>query len=414
MPNDSTPFDFAPSADLSVGVELELQIIELQTGDLAPVSRKILDSVGSMPPLLRGAIVPEVSAGMIEISTGVCADASEVLADLQALRERVSSAAAAHGAGVAGGGMHPFKRWSEQQIFDNSRYHALSALYGEVLKQTSVFGQHIHLGCADVDRAPLLMHQLARYVPHFVALSASSPFMEGHDTGFSSTRLQCPNPFPTGPCPPFTLSWEDLTDQIGKLLSHGIIDSIKDLHWDIRPKPAFGTVEIRVLDSPLSVERAASLACFAQLLGAWLLMEEPFIPGEDDYVVYPYNKFQAARFGLNAAYIDPFSGRRMRLSDHLAHLLTSLGRHAKTSTDAQHLDALQALVRSRQNDASVLRNWYQQLECMKKVALRSAITLTNERHVSGRPDRSHEPKHIEPRKASVELEPEAGAWRVDT
>lgn len=381
MSKDAALFDFAPSAELSLGVEFELQIIDADTGDLAPLSRQILDSVARMPPLARGAIVPEVTAGMIEISTGICADASEVLADLQALRARVSAAAAVHGASIAGGGMHPFTRWSEQQIFDNSRYRALAASYGEVLKQTSVFGQHIHLGCADVDRAPLLMHQLARYVPHFVALSASSPFMEGCDTGFSSTRLQCPNPFPTGPCPPFTLSWEDLTDRIGKLLSHGIIDSIKDLHWDIRPKPAFGTVEIRVLDSPLCVERAASLACFAQLLGAWLLAEEPFTPCEDDYLVYAYNKFQAARFGLNAAYIDPHSGQRMRLFDHLAPLLTALGRHAKTSTDSQHLDALRALVRTNQNDASVLRNWYRQLGCMKKVALRSATALSSERHV---------------------------------
>ena len=369
-------FDFAGSADLSLGVELELQIIDARTGDLAQLSQKILDSVDGLASHVRGAIVPEVTAGMIEISTGICSDASEVLADLQALRDRVSWAAAGHNALIAGGGMHPFKHWSEQQIFDSPRYHSLFASYGEVLKQTTVFGQHIHLGCSDVDRVPLLMHQLARYVPHFVALSASSPYMEGCDTRFDSTRLNCPSPFPTGPCAPFTLSWNELTDHLLRWLSCGVIESIKDLHWDIRPKPEFGTVEIRVLDSPLTIERAASLACFAQLLGAWLLTDKPFVPCQGDHVVYAYNKFQAARFGLGAVYIDPVSLERMPLADHLARLLKTLRRHAETSGEEDHLADLRKLVESRKNDASVLRTWFGELRSLRQVALRSAAELT--------------------------------------
>lgn len=373
---NSLQFDFAGSADLSLGVELELQILDARTGDLAQRSQKILDSVDGPPWHIRGAVVPEVTAGMIEISTGICADASEVLADLQALRDRVSCAAAAHHALIAGGGMHPFKHWSEQQIVDRPRYHSLFASYGEVLKQTTVFGQHIHLGCSDVDRVPLLMHQLARYVPHFVALSASSPFMEGHDTRFDSTRLNCPSPFPTGPCAPFTLSWSELTDHLLRWLSCGVIESIKDLHWDIRPKPEFGTVEIRVLDSPLTIERAASLACFAQLLGAWLLTEKPFKPCQEDYVVYAYNKYQAARFGLDAVYIDPVSLERMPLSQHLGRLLETLGRHAKASADEDHLADLRELLKSRKNDASVLRTWFGELRSLRQVALQTAAALT--------------------------------------
>lgn len=373
---NSPKFDFANSADLSLGVELELQIIDARTGDLAQRSQEILDSVEGLPLHVRGAIVPEVTAGMIEISTGICADASEVLADLQSLRDRVSCAAAAHGAIVAGGGMHPFRHWSEHRIVDTPRYRSLFASYGEVLKQTTVFGQHIHLGCSAVERVPLLMHQLARYVPHFVALSASSPFMEGQDTRFDSTRLQCPSPFPTGPCAPFTLSWNELTNHLLKWLSCGVIESIKDLHWDIRPKPEFGTIEIRVPDSPLTIDRAASLACFAQLLGAWLLIDKPFVPRQDDYVVYAYNKFHAAKFGLEADYIDPVSLERMPLADHLGRLLETLGRHAETSADKDHLADLRKLVQSRKNDASVLRAWFGELKSLRQVALRSAAELT--------------------------------------
>ncbi|MDM0009494.1 YbdK family carboxylate-amine ligase [Variovorax sp. J22G73] len=374
---DPPGFNFAGSRELSLGVELELQIIDAHTGDLAPLSQNILNSLAGLQSPDRGAIVPEVTAGMIEISTGICANASGVQADLEALRDRVSCAAAAHGALLAGGGMHPFKHWSEQQIFDSPRYRSLFASYGEVLKQTTVFGQHIHLGCSDVHRVPLLMHQLARYVPHFVALSASSPFMEGHDTRFDSTRLNCPSPFPTGPCAPFTLSWNELTDHLVRWLSCGVIESIKDLHWDIRPKPEFGTVEIRVLDSPLTIKRAASLACFAQLLGAWLLIDKPFVPRQDDHVVYAYNKFQAARFGLDAVYIDPGSLERIPLAHHLGRLLKTLSRHAKTSADEDHLAALRTLVETRKNDASILRAWLRELGSFGQVALRSAAELTD-------------------------------------
>lgn len=367
--------EFAQSTDLSVGVELELQILDARTGDLAQLARQVLDSVDSAPAPARGSIVPEVTAGMIEISTGVCADAADVLADLEVLRDRVSSAAAAHNALVAGGGMHPCQHWSEHQVFDSQRYLALYATYGEVLKQTTVFGQHIHLGCADVERVPVLMHQLARYVPHLIALSASSPFMEGHDTGFDSTRLNCPSPFPTAPCAPFTLSWGELTHHLSQWLACGIIESIKDLHWDIRPKPEFGTLEIRVLDSPLSIQRAAYLAGFAQLLGAWLLTERPFVPCSEDYVVYAYNKFQASRFGLEAVYIDPMSRERMRLSDHLLHLLETVARHARARTDEDALTGLREIVESRRNDAAVLRGWYGEAKEFGAVSLKSAAIL---------------------------------------
>jgi len=240
------------------------------------------------------------------------------------------------------------------------------------LKQTTVFGQHIHLGCADVERVPLLMHQLARYVPHFIALSASSPFMEGRDTGFDSTRTYCPNPFPTGPRAPFTNSWHELTEYLSKWLACGVIKSIKDLHWDIRPKPEYGTVEIRVLDSPLSIERAAALASFAQLLGTWLLESQPFIPRDEDYLVYEYNKYQAAKFGLQAIYVDPMTRNQLLLRDHLGNLLSTLARHASAPRDEERLATLRKVVSTIQNDATVLRSLRGRCRSVKEMALLAA------------------------------------------
>lgn len=361
--------DFAPSAELSLGVELELQILDADSGDLAPLCGRILESVSHFAPIARGAIVPEVTTGMIEVSTGVCGDADEVSADLHALADRLVGSAAEHRALIAGGGTHPFQWWARQQVHDSPRFCALSEMYGEVLKQFTVFGQHVHLGCAHAGQAPMLMHQLARYVPHFVALSASSPFLEGCDTGYDSSRLTRPSPFPTGACAPFTLSWDELSERIARCVSCGVIGSIKDLHWDIRPKPEFGTVEIRVLDSPLSIDRAAALASFAQSLGTWLLTEKPFVPTEEDYLVYAYNKFQAARYGLRAVYIDPSRQERVALADHLQQTLKKLLNYPRGLSGDAHLRALLESVACRDNDASLLRARYQRARSLKTLVL---------------------------------------------
>ncbi|MDQ0569988.1 carboxylate-amine ligase [Variovorax paradoxus] len=375
LSSDSPGVSFAPSAELSLGVELELQIVDPKTGDLAPLCGDILTSIRRMFPPERGSIVAEITSGMIEISTGVCRDASEVLVDLQALKMRVESAAVQCGALISGGGTHPFQRWADQRIYDSPRFLELSDLYGSLLKQFTVFGQHIHLGCSDVARVPLLMHQLAHYVPHFIALSASSPFLDGSDSGYDSSRLTRPSPFPTGVHAPFTLSWTELTEYFAKCVSSGVIESAKDLHWDIRPKPEFGTVEIRVLDSPLTLTRAAALASFAQVLGSWLLNDTPFMPHRDDYIVYAHNKFQAARFGLNAAYIDPRSGRCVRLLDHLRTTLHGLSAHAEDFGACDAIDKLMRVAETGENDAAVLRRCYDEVHSFRDVVLASAAAL---------------------------------------
>ena len=120
---------------------------------------------------------------------------------------------------------------------------------------------------------------------------------------------------------PFTLSWDEFGKFFAKTTRTGVVKSMKDFYWDIRPKPEYGTIEIRVFDTPLTVERAAALAGFVQSLASWFLQEQPFMPQEDDYMVYTYNRFQACRFGLDAVYVDPPTGRHMPLRDHIVQTL---------------------------------------------------------------------------------------------
>ena len=140
-------------------------------------------------------------------------------------------------------------------------------LYGYLSKQFTIFGQHVHMGCPDADAALLMLHRMSRYIPHFIALSASSPFVQGQDTQFDSARLNSVFAFPMSGRAPFTLSWDEFGKFFAKTTRTGVVKSMKDFYWDIRPKPEYGTIEIRVFDTPLTVERAGALAGYRAVAG---------------------------------------------------------------------------------------------------------------------------------------------------
>jgi carboxylate-amine ligase len=140
---------------------------------------------------------------MLEIATSVHRVHADMLAELRGLRDAVARQAERLNLGIAGGGAHPFQRWTDRRIFAAPRFHHLSELYGYLAKQFTVFGQHIHIGCESGDRAVGLIHAMSRYIPHFIALSGSSPFLQGVDTAFESARLNSVNAFPlSGHLPP--------------------------------------------------------------------------------------------------------------------------------------------------------------------------------------------------------------------
>ncbi len=327
-PADPIPLEpFRKSGALSLGVELELQLVNTHDYDLAPYSDEMLRLMAKYS--LPGSVVPEMTSSMIEISTGVCETSSQVLSELSQIREALVRCADKLNIAIVGGGTHPFQQWHERRIYDRPRFRELSELYGYLSKQFTIFGQHVHVGCPDPDAALLMLHRMSRYIPHFIALSASSPFVQGQDTQFDSARLNSVFAFPMSGRAPFTLSWDEFGQFFSKTTRTGVVKSMKDFYWDIRPKPEYGTIEIRVFDTPLTVERAAALSGFVQSLASWLLHEQPFMPQEDDYMVYTYNRFQACRFGLDAVYVEPSTGQHMPLREHIVQTFRRIGDHAR-------------------------------------------------------------------------------------
>ncbi|MBI2225475.1 MAG: glutamate--cysteine ligase [Betaproteobacteria bacterium] len=345
---------FKASDALTMGVELELQLVNPTDFDLSASASDLLHLLerGKFP----GDVKPEMTESMIEISTGVHARHDELLAQLRRIRDALFTAGDRLNVALCGGGTHPFQRWFDQRIFSKPRFKELSALYGYLAKQFTIFGQHVHIGCASADEGLYLLHALNRYVPHFIALSASSPFFQGVDTLFDSARLNSVFAFPLSGRAPFLLKWSDFEHgYFAKMEKTGVVKSMKDFYWDIRPKPEYGTIELRVCDTPLTVERAAALAAYLQALCRMLLERNEAPPAEDDYLVYNYNRFQACRFGLDGVLVHPKNNESISLREDILATLRRLEPHAAALDSPAALDELQREVAYGGNHASLLR-----------------------------------------------------------
>ena len=348
---------FKASVPLTLGVELELQLVSLSDFDLVDASPDLLDLLGRRP--FPGHVVPEITESMIEVATDVQPDHAGVLAQLREIRSALVAAGDRLNVGVCGGGTHPFQQWSDRKIFSKPRFKQVSALYGYLAKQFTIFGQHVHIGCASGDDALFLLHALNRYVPHFIALAASSPFVQRNDTLFNSARLNSVFAFPLSGRAPFTLSWSDFESGYFAHMEHtGIVKSMKDFYWDVRPKPEYGTVEVRVCDTPLTVDRAAALAGYLQALCRRLLERDEPAPCEADYLVYNYNRFQACRFGLDGVMVHPKSYETLSLREDILATLASLQRDADATGTTPALEHLARAAREG-SDASYLRRQHE-------------------------------------------------------
>lgn len=348
---------FTSSAPNTLGIELELQLIDPASSDLTAASDELLAQLANHP--IADRVKPEITRSMIELNSSVHEHPAGLLAEMREMRDALCTAADAIGVSVAGGGTHPFMRWQDRAIFDSPRFQYLAEMYGYLARQFTVFGQHIHLGVESGDAAIRQVRGLSPYVPHFIALSASSPYCEGVDTLYSCCRLNAVNNFPlSGHMPAEVDDWYRFEAHLAQLRQVGLAESIKDLYWDIRPKPEFGTVEIRVCDTPLTVERACLLAAFAQALSV-LVARDPD-PSQAAWLAYRSNHFQACRFGLHGSYVTP-EGERMRLADHLRGLMQRLMPIADELGTADMLAMLRDEIQRGGNDARWLRGEFNRL-----------------------------------------------------
>ena len=353
------PLDFATSQALTFGVELELMVLDTHGYDLTRGADDLLARLAKVK--LAGEVKPEITESMIELNSAVHQRYEDLLGELVHTRDAVVKAAGQLNLAVAGGGAHPFHRWSERRIAPGERFQRVSTLYGYLAKQFTVFGQHIHIGVASGDDAVRLTHGLARYIPHFIVLSASSPYSQGEDTSYETSRLHAISSFPLAGHMPPVPNWAEFGHYFDEMAGYGIVKSMKDFYWDIRPKPEYGTVEIRICDTPLTVERAAQLAAYAQTLAADLLeRRDEKLPLLPLYRVYGYNRFQACRFGLEAELVDAHSRSHVVLREDVSATLARIRPLAARMGNSVAIGALANAVANDQNDSRWLRERFQE------------------------------------------------------
>jgi carboxylate-amine ligase len=370
------PLPFSASEPLSLGVELELMVLNTHDYNLVRGAPDLLARLEKAD--LDGEVKPEITESMIEVNSAVNASYAGLFDELVRVRDAIVVAAERLNVAVAGGGSHPFHRWKDRRIFPTERFLKVSNLYGYLAKQFTVFGQHIHIGVANGDDAVYLTHRLSRYIPHFIALSASSPFSQGEDTSFETSRLHAVSSFPLSGRMPGVATWDEFNRYFDEMQGYGIVASMKDFYWDIRPKPEYGTVEIRICDTPLTVELAAQLAAYAQTLAAELLRNRVEGDMEPMNRVYGYNRFQACRFGFAGVIVDPDRNRHVRIRDDLIETLERLATCATDLGTTVPLLSIAGAVAREANDSRWLRERYVETKSLDDVVRLQAMRWRQE------------------------------------
>ena len=319
----------------TMGIELELMVLDRLTYDLMPAAPDILRLLDMQSK--KWVATPEITTSMLEVASSILDGYGSAADEMDEIRASVQRAAFQVGAAICGGGAHPFQKWNEQRIYPKERYRESAKKYGYLAKMFTVFGMHVHIGVPDADEAIRICAWLTQRAPLFIALSANSPCWQGEDSGFCSARSNVVGAFPmSGTMPSHIRTWRDFSVYFERLAQHGIVNSIKDFYWDVRPKPEYGTVELRVLDTPLHPAYAAALACYARELCIEVFATPGQWPQDDSRELYAWNRFNAAKEGVDAHWINPCSGLARPVREVVS---ADLERLALRSTDPRFCDA---------------------------------------------------------------------------
>src|SRR3954453_15135319 len=341
----------------TLGIEEELMIVDAETLELVNGIETMLESM----PDTEGDVKPELMESVLEISTTPTRNTREAGDQLRELRRSVQATAHQHGLAIGSAGTHPFAMWEDQRIVARTRYRDLIAALRFVARQELIFGQHVHVGVDDPDKAIHVPNGMRVHMPLLSALSANSPFWgpanspcwRADPTGLLSTRTPIFRAFPRVGIPPTYRNWDDYSKRIEFMVETRTIEDYTYLWYDVRPHPNFGTVEIRVMDSQTRIEHTLGLAALVQALVKELC--EHFDAGKR-LSTYPYemldeNKWLAARHGLDQELGDLPKTKRVMTRELAMRVLERVRHHAEELGSADELDGIEDLL-DRGNGAS--------------------------------------------------------------
>jgi glutamate---cysteine ligase / carboxylate-amine ligase len=315
-----------PSTPYTIGLEEEVMLLDPENWSLAQRSDDVLPQ---LPPGLAKHVSAETHQAAIELATDPHTTVRDAITQLRDLRIWLAEELDNLGLAVAAAGTHPSALWTETLVSPAGRYQVIQRTMADLARREPTFALHVHVGVPDAHRAIRLMNQLRAHLPMFLALSANSPFWQGRATGLASTRTSVFGAFPRTGVPRRFISYDDWVHTVDTLLRAGAFPEPTFLWWDVRPQPALGTVEVRVMDAQTDVEATGALCALVQSV-ARLEIEEGYAPaglvGAEE--VLEENRFLAARDGIEADLLDPEAEMRRPARAQLRRLLDAARPHA--------------------------------------------------------------------------------------
>jgi glutamate---cysteine ligase / carboxylate-amine ligase len=314
--------EFCASQGSSLGVEMELSIVDKDSRDLRSAAIEILDRLGHDHPKAKH----ELFQSTLEVITGICSTVSEAKADLRSTLDEICPVIEEMDLALMCSGTHPFARWHQQDVSPKDRYHHLIDAMQWPARRLQICGIHVHVGVRSGDKAIAIANALCAYIPHFLAISASSPYWEGHDTGLASVRSKVFESMPTAGIPHQLGSWEDFEQFLATLINAKAVQSIREVWWDIRPHPGFGTVELRMCDGLPTLREVAAVAALAQSLVEWMdsLIDRGYsLPMPSPWVTRE-NKWRAGRHGIDADILVNEQGDLQPVAEAIRQLVEDL------------------------------------------------------------------------------------------
>jgi carboxylate-amine ligase len=287
----------------TIGVEEEFQIVDPSSGELRSHVSNIMEASSAH---LGEQIKPEMHQSIVEIGTRICGDVNELGVELRRIRGELVRAAERVNLQVAAAGTHPFSNWIDQVISPGDRYKNIVEELQQLARSLLIFGMHVHVAVPDRTTMIDLMNMVRYFLPHLLALSTSSPFWMGRDTGLKSYRTTVFRRFPRTGIPDHFSSWSEYEDYVNLLVHLHCIDNAKKIWWDVRPHPTFGTLEFRIFDVATRVDEAIAIAALTQAIVVKL---HRLYTRNMGFRIYPRalveeNKWRASRWGIEGKLID--------------------------------------------------------------------------------------------------------------
>ena len=338
---------FAPSERSTVGIEWELALVDKDSGDLRQVAQTVLDAVepagGGQHPHIR----QELLLNTVEVVSGVNRTVRGAGDDLERAIDEIREVTDPLRVELMCAGTHPFARWAQQKVTDKERYATLIDRTQWWGRQMLIYGVHVHVGIEDRDKVLPIARGMLAYFGHLQALSASSPFWGGKDTGYASNRALMFQQLPTAGLPFQFETWSQLEGYVDDMVRTGVIDAFDEVRWDLRPSPRFGTLETRISDGTSNITEVLALAALTHCLVEHLstLLDE----GKELPTLPPWfaqeNKWRSARYGMDAILILDSRGEEELVRDAVTRLLHELEPTAARLGCLDELDQVRTILR---------------------------------------------------------------------